>query len=214
MRVWLIDDRRGEETGALESILKQLGTQPEMGIALVGARPFWPDFAAELCAQFTDVVVIHEPSWPEGSWTQELMNLGAGIVAATTLQRRERFRALADQYPIVLAPFPCSAETLFFALASALTARNRNEVLNAHVTRLQQRLNDRIVIERAKGLLVQQMGITEEEAYNRLRVLSRRQRRQIRDIAQSLIDTQSLFRTGDNGNPLPDADAKFFQNNA
>jgi AmiR/NasT family two-component response regulator len=58
---------------------------------------------------------------------------------------------------------------------------------------VQQRLSDRIVIERAKGVLLQRLGISEEEAYKRLRVLSRRQRRPIRDIAQSLLDTQDLL---------------------
>jgi hypothetical protein len=68
------------------------------------------------------------------------------------------------------------------------------------VARLQRRLSDRIVIERAKGILVQRLKISEEEAYKRLRVLSRRQRRQIRDIAQSLLDTQFLFLPGSDGN--------------
>jgi hypothetical protein len=64
------------------------------------------------------------------------------------------------------------------------------------------------VIERAKGILVQQLGVSEEEAYKRLRVSSRRQRRQIRDIAQSLIDTQALLLPEQNGyasHPLVDA---------
>ena len=55
------------------------------------------------------------------------------------------------------------------------------------------------MIERAKGILVQRLGISEEEAYKRLRVSSRRQRRQIRDIAQSLIDTQALLLPEQNG---------------
>jgi hypothetical protein len=74
----------------------------------------------------------------------------------------------------------------------------------SQINSLQQRLNDRIVIERAKGILVQKLGIGEEEAYKRLRLSSRRQRRQIRDIAQSLIDTHSLLSFGDE--PLPNRD--------
>ena len=44
---------------------------------------------------------------------------------------------------------------------------------------LEQRLSDRIIVERAKGILVQRLKITEGDAYKRLRLLSRRQRRQI-----------------------------------
>ena len=56
------------------------------------------------------------------------------------------------------------------------------------------------MIERAKGVLVQRLGVSEEEAYKRLRVLSRRQRRQIRDVAQSLLDAQALLAPEANGN--------------
>jgi response regulator NasT len=85
------------------------------------------------------------------------------------------------------------------ALLGARAALCRQQALKAQVQALQQRLSDRIVIERAKGILVQRLGVTEEEAYKRLRVLSRRQRRQIRDIAQSLLDTQSLLLPDANG---------------
>jgi len=68
-----------------------------------------------------------------------------------------------------------------------------------------------VVIERAKGVLLQRLGISEEEAYKRLRVLSRRQRRQIRDIAQSLLDAQALLTPeapangfASNGHPRPE----------
>jgi AmiR/NasT family two-component response regulator len=94
------------------------------------------------------------------------------------------------------------------ALLTARTAQLRQAHWHAQVARLQQRLADRIVIERAKAILVQRLGLTEEEAYKRLRVLSRRQRRQIRDIAQSLLDTQSLLLPESNGflaeNHLPE----------
>ena len=76
----------------------------------------------------------------------------------------------------------------------------RQRAGQALLEQLQQRLNDRILIERAKGVLVQRLGISEEEAYKRLRVLSRRQRRQIRDIAQSLLDAQALLTPESPGN--------------
>ena len=64
------------------------------------------------------------------------------------------------------------------AVEAALSGLRRQRHWKAQVEQLQQRLQDRIVIERAKGVLVQRLGITEEEAYKRLRVLSRRQRQQ------------------------------------
>jgi hypothetical protein len=68
---------------------------------------------------------------------------------------------------------------------------------------LQQRLNDRILIERAKGILVERLSISEKEAYQRMRLQSRRQRRPIRDIAQCLLDAQTLFSPETNGLGIP-----------
>src|SRR5262249_62150714 len=108
-------------------------------------------------------------------------------------------RTLAEKSPIhLLPPRPCP-DGLGLAVLSAQASRHRLLFWKAQAEQLQQRLNDRIIIERAKGILVQRLGISEEEAYKRLRVLSRRQRRQIRDIAQSLLDTQSLLTPEANG---------------
>jgi AmiR/NasT family two-component response regulator len=82
---------------------------------------------------------------------------------------------------------------MWLAVLTSFVGQRRHLQWKNQVARLQRRLSDRIVIERAKGILVQRLKISEEEAYKRLRVLSRRQRRQIRDIAQSLLDTQFLF---------------------
>ncbi|HMC63783.1 MAG TPA: ANTAR domain-containing protein [Gemmataceae bacterium] len=58
---------------------------------------------------------------------------------------------------------------------------------------MQRRLKDRIVIKRAKGILIQQLGITEEESYRRLRLLARRQQKPIRAVAQSVLEMHALL---------------------
>jgi AmiR/NasT family two-component response regulator len=52
-----------------------------------------------------------------------------------------------------------------------------------------QELADRKVFERAKGLLQARFQWTEEEAYLRIRRLSRRCRTPMRDIAQLVIES-------------------------
>jgi hypothetical protein len=173
-------------------------------LRLLGASPFQTDFAAamrKLVPELLDVLVIHERFWPEGPWTEDVLSLGVGMVVVTSSERLERFRALADQYPISFVPPAPGPETLWLALAGTLASQHRQIHWKDQAARLQQRLNDRIIIERAKGILVQRLKISEEDAYKRLRVLSRRQRRQIRDIAQSLLDldTQFLFSPPANG---------------
>jgi response regulator NasT len=202
MRVWLVDDKRGDGGGSLEALLKQLEGRPGGGLRLLGASSFQPDFAAamrKLVPDLLDVLVIQERGWPEAAWTPEILELGLGILVVTEPDRVERFRPLAEVYPVSFVSPSLSADSLWLALLGALTGQRRQAHWKMQVARLQQRLNDRIIIERAKGVLVHRLGISEEDAYKRLRLLSRRQRRQIRDIAQSLLDTQFLFQAGTNG---------------
>jgi hypothetical protein len=117
----------------------------------------------------------------------------------TTAERCERYQLLAQVHPLWFIPRHPTSETLRLALIGLAACARRQSDWKMQLAGLQQRLCDRIVIERAKGVLVQRLGISEEEAYQRLRVSSRRQRRQIRDIAQSLLDTNALLLPEQNG---------------
>ncbi len=145
------------------------------------------------------MVVIRDECWPDEADAQALLDLDVGVVVVTAEDRCERFVSLAETYPVGLVAPPAGSGVLWPALLAALAARRRHLSARAELARLQQRLSDRIVIERAKGILVQRLGITEEDAYKRMRVISRRQRRQMREIAQSLLDAESLLMPEVNG---------------
>src|SRR5262245_34605686 len=83
MRVWLVEDKTGEDAGCVEALLRQLEKRPATGLQLVGAAPFQSDFVAamrKLVPDLLDVIVISERAWPEGSWTQEVLGLGPALV--------------------------------------------------------------------------------------------------------------------------------------
>jgi response regulator NasT len=199
MRVWLVDAKGREDLDALEALLNQLAARPESGLALLATRPVWSDFAAEVRSLQPDILVVREETLTEGAWAQEMALQGPAVVIATTPEGAKRFQSVADIYPVSFIPAQPTLECLWLALLSAQGSQRRLSHYNTQIARLQQRLSDRIVIERAKGILVERLGVSEEEAYKRLRVLSRRQRRQIRDIAQSLLDTESLLLPDGNG---------------
>lgn len=58
-------------------------------------------------------------------------------------------------------------------------------------------LENRKVIDRAKGLLMKSRGLSEEAAYALLRKTAMNQNRKISDIAQSLVTAASLLSPGD-----------------
>ena len=199
MRVWLVDEPLGEACPPLEPVLRQLAERAAGGMTFLGCGPLRPCLVAELRGWQLDLLVVREPYWPDGPEAQALLDLDVGVVAVAERDRCERLLALAQTHPVALVAPPARPDDLWLALLATLAARARHLEAKAQLARLQQRLSDRIVIERAKGILVQRLGITEDEAYKRLRVISRRQRRQIRDIAQSLLDTESLLLPEVNG---------------
>jgi len=57
---------------------------------------------------------------------------------------------------------------------------------------IRRRLEDRTIIERAKGILQQKFQLTEPEAYLRLRNESRRRRRPMRELAEAVLLADGL----------------------
>src|ERR1035441_5441656 len=71
-----------------------------------------------------------------------------------------------------------------------------NARLMEETQEMKRELETRKLMERAKGILQQRHGITEEDAYLRLRNQSRRLRRPIRELAEAIILTEELNRQG------------------
>jgi hypothetical protein len=199
MRVWLVDEQQGETAPPLESVLRQLAERAGGRMVLLGWSPLRPGLFAELGGWQLDLLVIREGCWPSGPEVQHLLELDVGVVVVAAEDRCERFFELAQTHPLALAAPPERPGDLWPTLLTTLAAGRRHRSAKTERQRLEQRLSDRIVIERAKGILVQRLGISEDEAYKRMRMISRRQRRQIRDIAQSLLDTESLLLSEVNG---------------
>ena len=193
MRVWLLQGRQGEDPGGLGPLLRAWAEAPEHAAGRPEVQPVGPVPVGQLPAPRADLLVLAAALCPDRAWVEELLARDVGLLAATPEPLAEAFRDLAEAHPVFLIPPQPTAEVLALALRTAAAGLLRHRHWKAQVGQLQQRLNDRIVIERAKGVLVQRLRISEEEAYKRLRVQSRRQRRQIRDVAQSLLDSQALL---------------------
>lgn len=65
--------------------------------------------------------------------------------------------------------------------------------MQRELDRAQSALKDRKIIDRAKGLLMRQRGIGEDEAYRLLRSAAMRESRKIAEIAQSVVTAAQFF---------------------
>ena len=79
------------------------------------------------------------------------------------------------------------------AIARAVLA-DENQRLMLEALEMKRRLEERKLVERAKGILQYKHKLTEEEAYLRLRNESRRLRRPMKDLAEAIILTEDLSR--------------------
>ena len=66
--------------------------------------------------------------------------------------------------------------------------------LQEELERTKSQLEDRKVIERAKGILMKVKGLTEEEAYVLLRSTAMREKKKIGEIAQSIITASEMLK--------------------
>jgi response regulator NasT len=57
------------------------------------------------------------------------------------------------------------------------------------------KLSERKLVDRAKGILMKNRGLNEEDAYHALRKLAMSNKKRMGEVAQSVIDTADLFRT-------------------
>lgn len=66
--------------------------------------------------------------------------------------------------------------------------------LQAELDQAKTALEERKVIERAKGILMKAKGLTEEQAYTLLRKTAMNEKKKIADIAQSVITASEMFK--------------------
>ena len=66
--------------------------------------------------------------------------------------------------------------------------------LQDELDRTRSALEDRKILDRAKGLLMKAKGLTEEEAYVLIRSTAMREKKKIGEIAQSIITAAELLK--------------------
>lgn len=85
------------------------------------------------------------------------------------------------------------AERILPVLNVALARFRREEKLRAELLDTRHKLLERKIIERAKGLLMRHHGLTEEQAYQRLRSMAMNKKLKLADIAQRILDVEDLL---------------------
>jgi uroporphyrinogen-III synthase len=119
---------------------------------------------------------------------------GGEVIGVVNVHHRDRHAHTPEE--VALLTFV--GEQMGVAVAKARLAEE-NARLQEETLEMKRQLEVRKLVERAKGILQQRHGLTEEEAYLRLRNESRRLRRPMRDLAEAIILAEDLSRRAESG---------------
>ncbi len=98
-------------------------------------------------------------------------------------QLDERFK----HYPICYVARPLSEYNLFPAIESLFKCHQYIQGLEAEIADLQEKIEARKLVERAKGLLMEQLKVGEAEAYRRMQKQSMDRCLSMRKVAEAII---------------------------
>ena len=88
---------------------------------------------------------------------------------------------------------PIDTRALEAALGLANARHAELEALEAEVDHARQALEDRKVVERAKGLLMSALNVSENDAFRRLQLTARERNLRLADVARRIVEQQSLL---------------------
>jgi uroporphyrinogen-III synthase len=114
---------------------------------------------------------------------------GGEVIGVINVHHRDVY----DHSPDEIALLTFIGEQMGGAIAKSVLAEE-NARLMEETAEMRRQLETRKVVERAKGILQHRHGLTEEEAYLRLRNESRRLRRPMRELAEAIILSEDLSR--------------------
>jgi two-component system, response regulator PdtaR len=176
---------------ALAERLRSLGHEP-LGPARDGSE------AIELARAESPDLYLFDIEMPEVDGLEAAAALaGAGlrrpVVVVTGVDDPTLIeRAIATGVSAYLTK-PVDSLELEAALTLAAARHAEFEALEAEVGRAQQALEDRKLVERAKGLLMSALGLSEQDAFRRLQRTARERNLKLAQVASQVVEQQRLL---------------------
>lgn len=118
--------------------------------------------------------------------------LVASWISSSKKQTEEALREARDQLEIRVADRTAELER---TIADLQENERQRKLLEDEKSDLSDRLETRKFVDRAKGMLQRQLGITEDEAYHTIQRESQQRRKSMKSIAESIILNDDLKRT-------------------
>ena len=163
-------------------LLESFQLQNDQGPCLECFRSGQPVSAADLTAE--------ADRWPR--FAASAQQAGFAAVQALPMRLRDQVIGALNLFRAEPGAFDPGAVDIGQALADVATisllherSMQQSDILNEQ---LQTALNSRVMIEQAKGILAQRLGLGMTQAFNVMRDFARNHNLRLADVAQSIID--------------------------
>jgi response regulator NasT len=189
LRVKLVDDAHKDVSLLKEGLLAA-------GYDVVQVTMSAPALLERVAAMQPDVIIIDTES-PTRDTLEQLSFVSAQQPRPIVLFTEDRANATiqaaikAGVSAYIVAGM--QPERLRPILDVAVARFEQDQALRDELKSTQERLAERKVIERAKGILMKQKGIGEDDAFRLLRKLAMDRNRKLLDVAQQVIDITDLL---------------------
>jgi response regulator NasT len=148
--------------------------------------------AVALATELKPDLVVMDVKMPllDGISAAEILtkNRIAPVVLLTAFSQRELVERAAEAGALAYVVKPFTPNDLIPAIDIALTRYQQIATLEDEISDLAERLETRKILDRAKGILNDTMGLTEPEAFRWIQKASMDRRLTMREVAQTVID--------------------------
>jgi response regulator NasT len=118
---------------------------------------------------------------------EKLMEKGVATLVLTAYTDREFIDRAKEIGVLAYLVKPFNKESLIAAIEMAMARFRELQELRKEVSSLREALEVRKLVERAKGLLMKHLGISEEDAYRYLQKRSMEYRKPMKEVAEAVI---------------------------
>ena len=154
--------------------------------------------AVELCADLKPDVVLLDVKLPvmDGLTAAKIIG-GAGndiaIIMLTAYNDKQFVDKAGEFGALGYLVKPVDEKSLTPTIEIAVKRLKEFRELKKTVEGQEKKLEERKIIEKAKGILIQNNSISEDEAYKYLRTISMNKRKTIVEVAKIIIETESIL---------------------
>lgn len=192
LRIVVADDERNMHE-YLQEALPRLGHEV-VGVAQTGRE------LVELCRKLQPDLVITDIKMPDMDGlaaSEEICRETPIPVIVVSAYHDPQFIERATQNHVLAYLLkPIRQHDLEPAISMAMRRFEQFQTLRRETTDLRQALDERKIVERAKGLLMKREHIDEQEAFRRLQKLAMNQNRKLIEVAQMVLSVSAAFEPG------------------